>query len=72
MKLPKDDLAADLLRIIKESKDDFGKIDQSELMKDLTIYITDRDMKVFSHAYKLGKRVGDDDNFGKINIPDGA
>lgn len=60
----KDDLAKDLQTLINDaSQEDYKlpsagtiKIDQQQLMQNLTIYITRRDSKVFSHAYQLGQK----------------
>lgn len=72
MKLPNDDLAKDLKDLMNDAFLAASDITKNKtptdmiytlrdsLMIDLSIYITNRDMKVFNHAYNLGKLENDD------------
>lgn len=62
--MPKDNPAADIKQIIldstledwKQSPSPALKINQIKLMTDLSIYIADRDARVWDQAYNAGRR----------------
>ena len=51
----KDDIVADLLKVMAASRNKFAELEDSKLMANLVTYIVARDHKVFNHAYNLGR-----------------
>lgn len=67
----KDDLAADLLQLLEDSKkhlaenknvttDDLmsGMIDETSFMTNLVVYLKNRDLRISDHWYKVGLAAG--------------
>lgn len=60
-KLPEDNLAGDLLRMIEDAYPGVWTKKKADLTELLTMYVVQRDGKVFNHGYELGRKKGRDE-----------